>query len=801
MRAWQVILSLIVALASVGCGGGGTGQAQNPIVFTETRTIDQAGGQIDDAQRGIKLIVPPNALTQATSVTLEVRQNQRNGVTPPNWTTNSNSIDVGLDPASMAPEGQVDIVIPHPPLAGDQSQLVLATDDSGNIVPVESDYDAGLQAFKGHITKDHLEDFGRSRTRSLSPGLGFFLGIVSEALSQVRGDWYILENGNLRAANANDRMTASCTAVVIHGILDDKDDVKPLAQYLFRSDIAPPPPGQRAYEAVWIYDYNWKSGIRDSAEEFAGDLLDVVGTGKVDIWAHSMGGLVARWAIEKEQIGDEVKRLFTFGTPHEGVPGWIGPQFLAYVLSVPVFPGLKDLIAESSFMEDLNGVTSPYAGEAEYYTLCGTSHLGASYYNAIHRAYNFFGGGGEIECDGIVPVYSAQSYVLQNKSDYWFVHTSALATVALNHSDLRSLSGGISPLVEQIVSDPNRDWLRPCGGSGAYEYLDLHPNGASSSAIYGCSDDGQWQVGAAYFGGDRHAGLWSGSSTSFVDLHPGPGSSTAYDISNDGQWQVGSYQPPSQYRHPTLWRSTASSAMDLTPSSAYPGEYVTGEATAISRSGAYQLGAFESWPIGGYSAISHACRWQGQPLPVETFTSQYGNTNYAPNFARTTSADGTKAAGQMYTFQGWHAAYWPDLNTLRDLHPAGFLESTVNDMSAGGGVIVGSATLSNGRHGMIWTGQEGVFTDLHPFPFLSSETLGVSPDGTVQVGMVISQAAPLIRRAALWRGAAQTYEDLHSSLPAMFVASEARCIDSNGRIYGEAFDSTGWGHAVMWTPR
>src|SRR5262249_49723084 len=41
---------------------------------------------------------------------------------------------------------------------------------------------------------------------------------------------------------------------------------------------------------------------------------------RVNVVAHSMGGLDARWAIAKLGVGDRVASLVTVGTPHRGTP-------------------------------------------------------------------------------------------------------------------------------------------------------------------------------------------------------------------------------------------------------------------------------------------------------------------------------------------------------------------------------------------------------------------------------------------------------------------------------------------------
>jgi len=76
-------------------------------VFTQTVPAGAPGAQIVDSTRGIKLVMPANALTQTTNVTLEVLDHQRSGVTPQNYAPNANAINVAVDPASLAADGEM----------------------------------------------------------------------------------------------------------------------------------------------------------------------------------------------------------------------------------------------------------------------------------------------------------------------------------------------------------------------------------------------------------------------------------------------------------------------------------------------------------------------------------------------------------------------------------------------------------------------------------------------------------------------------------------------------------------------
>lgn len=66
---------------------------------------------------------------------------------------------------------------------------------------------------------------------------------------------------------------------------------------------------------------------------------------RVDIIAHSMGGLDSRWAIEKQGAAQYVDDLITLGTPHQGTYA----AYLAYIT-----PGGRNMIPGSEFLTELN---------------------------------------------------------------------------------------------------------------------------------------------------------------------------------------------------------------------------------------------------------------------------------------------------------------------------------------------------------------------------------------------------------------------------------------------------------------
>src|SRR5262249_54405765 len=108
-------------------------------------------------------------------------------------------------------------------------------------------------------------------------------------------------------------------ALFIHGIIGD---TRGMAACLKRAGIAD------RYDLVLTFDYeNLNDPIQDTARALKERLEHagiVPGTGKrLDVVAHSMGGLVARWFIEREGGDRVVRRLVMLGTPNGGSP-WPG---------------------------------------------------------------------------------------------------------------------------------------------------------------------------------------------------------------------------------------------------------------------------------------------------------------------------------------------------------------------------------------------------------------------------------------------------------------------------------------------
>jgi pimeloyl-ACP methyl ester carboxylesterase len=109
---------------------------------------------------------------------------------------------------------------------------------------------------------------------------------------------------------------------------------------------------QSGYELnkdLFLFPYNWRQDNVITAGELKNKIAavkEITGSNKIDLVAHSMGGLVARSYIQGSDYQYDVDQLIFLGTPHLGAPEdylvWEGGYFMKYDL---LFKGIVELEA------------------------------------------------------------------------------------------------------------------------------------------------------------------------------------------------------------------------------------------------------------------------------------------------------------------------------------------------------------------------------------------------------------------------------------------------------------------------
>lgn len=145
--------------------------------------------------------------------------------------------------------------------------------------------------------------------------------------------------GRRTAGRATPRDATQRTLVFVHGLAANRSGFLPLQTALRLA-------GHRRQIAV---SYKSRGSIEALALRLKRELDQRVGGGRIDLIAHSMGGLVARFYLQ--QLGGErrVDRLITLGTPHRGT----------HAASFVPSPLVRQLLPDGPFLRHLNALPAP----------------------------------------------------------------------------------------------------------------------------------------------------------------------------------------------------------------------------------------------------------------------------------------------------------------------------------------------------------------------------------------------------------------------------------------------------------
>ena len=163
------------------------------------------------------------------------------------------------------------------------------------------------------------------------------LGVVEERTrpQSDRYSYHDLPPGQ-RGLLIGDVEAAGTPIVLIHGVVDNRSIFTVLRRGLRR----------RGFGRVQALNYSpLTDDVRDVAERLRDDverLCAETGYERVHLIGHSMGGLVARYYVQRMGGDERVHTLVTLGTPHSGT---FAARFVPHPVARQLRPG-SDLIAE-----------------------------------------------------------------------------------------------------------------------------------------------------------------------------------------------------------------------------------------------------------------------------------------------------------------------------------------------------------------------------------------------------------------------------------------------------------------------
>jgi triacylglycerol lipase len=105
---------------------------------------------------------------------------------------------------------------------------------------------------------------------------------------------------------------AGTPILLVHGLVDNRSVFTLLRRHLRR----------RGFGRVWTMNYRiWTADLRDAAKQLAASvdaICEQTGYDRIHVIGHSMGGLVARYYVQRMGGDAHVHTLVTLGTPHHG---------------------------------------------------------------------------------------------------------------------------------------------------------------------------------------------------------------------------------------------------------------------------------------------------------------------------------------------------------------------------------------------------------------------------------------------------------------------------------------------------
>ncbi len=162
--------------------------------------------------------------------------------------------------------------------------------------------------------------------------------IRREALSFL-AHGLLLPFGFHRRRPRPERRREQRTLVFVHGLMANRSGFLPLQAYLRLY-------GHRRQISV---NYRSSGSLEKLALQLKREIDAAIGGGRIDLVAHSMGGLVSRFYLQELGGARRVDRLITLGTPHQGTHA---ANFIPSAL-------VRQLLPEGPFIRHLNSLPAP----------------------------------------------------------------------------------------------------------------------------------------------------------------------------------------------------------------------------------------------------------------------------------------------------------------------------------------------------------------------------------------------------------------------------------------------------------
>lgn len=352
-----LFLSLLMILGS-GCGGGGGGSDQSePKVVGAESVIVQSGVDTRLSLEGSDIIIPTGTLPTGTAVELKLTDDRKPF---PNDLVHPTFYKMEIT-AEAQPTGSITVKVPKPASAN-PFHVALLTDQGWKIL----DHEVLGDVVQYQLPAAELSPINTGRV------IGF--GWITQ-IANTFADNQAFRPPQLIRLHGNGKLGEGKSALIIHGIFSNAGSFSDFGRHLKNNSVL-------GYTNVYGITYDWRFGAIQNAEAIKA-LIESVNPSakKVDIFAHSMGGLVSRYLLEELGYTRPFANLITMHTPHSG-SGWGSPGAAVLHLNellfnspstlfsggylTPASPAIQDLVTNSGLLTTLRFGVKNEIGQVGY---------------------------------------------------------------------------------------------------------------------------------------------------------------------------------------------------------------------------------------------------------------------------------------------------------------------------------------------------------------------------------------------------------------------------------------------------
>jgi len=318
-------------------------QDAQPINANRSTALQQGAVEVQahpTLKAKVNLTTVPQASRDLGNLILPAILRQQNRVSESFQFTTSRGTDPGLSALELSDVEGYQAVTPTTPLNLLVNQELA---ENEHILPFAYDGEFFLPLGRGARTEDGKTEITLERlpkptvsSRSLHGSIRIFFEKVAHqklgrpyeypilAVAEVSEKGDVSYEKNLE--QVKDRVAKAQRIILyIHGIIGDTQSMVPSVRQTLVEVDGQQRPIAEIYDLVLTFDYeNIQTTIEENSR-LLGQRLQAVGLGgnhgkQLHIVAHSMGGLVSRWFIEREGGNQVVQHLVMLGTPNAGSP-------------------------------------------------------------------------------------------------------------------------------------------------------------------------------------------------------------------------------------------------------------------------------------------------------------------------------------------------------------------------------------------------------------------------------------------------------------------------------------------------